>query len=127
MKSLWWCVCKGEDLSVHQQKLYPLHGDLLHVQGPRHIFEVQEKLVTGVCAGERMYAHGGIVAAAASILADMELHHLLRRLLEEYDPFAQQHLQPDTSAFRSPPTTAIFALFLSLSLLIFGSPSLSWL
>ena len=47
-----------------------------------------------VNAGERMYAHGGIVAAAAAILADMEQHNLLRRLLEEYDPFDQQRQQP---------------------------------
>ena len=46
-----------------------------------------------------MYAHGGIVAAAASILADMEQHHLLRRLLEEYDPFDQRHQQPNRSDF----------------------------
>ena len=45
-------------------------------------------------AGERMYAHGGIVAAAAAILADMERHHLLPRLLEEYEPFSQQHQLP---------------------------------
>lgn len=45
-------------------------------------------------AGERMYAHGGIVAAAAAILADMEQHNLLPRLLEEYDPLDQQHQQP---------------------------------
>lgn len=45
-------------------------------------------------AGERMYAHGGIVAAAAAILADMEQHNLLQRLLEEYDPLDQQHQQP---------------------------------
>ncbi|KAL3145874.1 hypothetical protein ABBQ38_015244 [Trebouxia sp. C0009 RCD-2024] len=44
--------------------------------------------------GERMYAHGGIVAAAAAILADMEQHNLLQRLLEEYDPLDQQHQQP---------------------------------
>ena len=41
-----------------------------------------------------MYAHGGIVAAAAAILADMEQHNLLQRLLEEYDPFDQQRQQP---------------------------------
>ena len=41
-----------------------------------------------------MYAHGGIVAAAAAILADMEQHNLLARLLEEYDPLDQHHQQP---------------------------------
>lgn len=41
-----------------------------------------------------MYAHGGIVAAAAAILQDMEQHKLLQRLLEQYDPFDQQNLQP---------------------------------
>ena len=45
-------------------------------------------------AGERMYAHGGIVVAAASVLQDMDQHKLLQRLLEEYDPYDQQHLQP---------------------------------
>ena len=45
--------------------------------------------------GERMYAHGGIVAAAASILQDMDQHNLLPRLLEEYDPYDGQRLQPD--------------------------------
>ncbi|KAL0046812.1 hypothetical protein WJX82_010501 [Trebouxia sp. C0006] len=45
--------------------------------------------------GERMYAHGGIVAAAAAILQDMGKHRLLQRLLEEHDPFGQQNLQPD--------------------------------
>ncbi|KAL0037858.1 hypothetical protein WJX79_002263 [Trebouxia sp. C0005] len=45
--------------------------------------------------GERMYAHGGIVAAAAAILQDMGKHKLLQRLLEQYDPFDQQNLQPD--------------------------------
>ena len=42
-----------------------------------------------------MYAHGGIVAAAAAILQDMGRHSLLQRLLEQYDPFDQQNLQPD--------------------------------
>lgn len=42
-----------------------------------------------------MYAHGGIVAAAAAILQDMGKHRLLQRLLEEHDPFDQQNLQPD--------------------------------
>ncbi len=42
-----------------------------------------------------MYAHGGIVAAAAAILQDMDMHKLLQRLLEQYDPFDQQKLQPD--------------------------------
>lgn len=42
-----------------------------------------------------MYAHGGIVAAAAAILQDMGKHKLLQRLLEQYDPFDQQNLQPD--------------------------------
>ena len=41
-----------------------------------------------------MYAHGGIVAAAAAILQDMEQHQLLRRLLEDYDPDDQQHIHP---------------------------------
>lgn len=51
-------------------------------------------IILCICAGERMYAHGGIVAAAAAILADMEQHNLLQRLLEEYDPFDQHHQQP---------------------------------
>ena len=42
-----------------------------------------------------MYAHGGMVAAAAAILQDMDHHSLLQRLLEQYDPFAEQNLQPD--------------------------------
>ena len=42
-----------------------------------------------------MYGHGGIVAAAAAILRDMDHHRLLQRLLEQYDPFAEQNLQPD--------------------------------
>ena len=51
---------------------------------------------SSVClTGERMYAHGGIVAAAASILQDMDQHNLLPRLLEEYDPYDGQRLQPD--------------------------------
>ena len=47
-----------------------------------------------------MYAHGGIVAAAAAILADMEQHNLLHRLLEEYDPFDQQHQQHQQPSHR---------------------------
>lgn len=35
------------------------------------------------------------MAAAAAILQDMGKHRLLQRLLEEYDPFDQQNLQPD--------------------------------
>ncbi len=42
-----------------------------------------------------MYAHGGIVAAAAAILQDMDRHSLLQRLLEQYDPFDEHNLQPD--------------------------------
>lgn len=45
-------------------------------------------------AGERMYAHGGIVAAAAAILKDMDRHDILHRLLEEYDPYGLD--VPDT-------------------------------
>lgn len=35
-----------------------------------------------------MYAHGGIVAAAAAILKDMDQHNMLHRLLEEFDPYS---------------------------------------
>ena len=41
-----------------------------------------------------MYAHGGIVAAAAAILQDMAQHNLLHRLLEEYDPYGLDSPQP---------------------------------
>ena len=44
--------------------------------------------------GERMYAHGGIVAAAASILQDMARHDLLHQLLEEFDPYGLASPQP---------------------------------
>ena len=58
-----------------------------------------------------MYAHGGIVAAAAAILADMEQHNLLPRLLEEYDPLDQQHQQPShRSAHRECTCRVVFCI-----------------
>lgn len=52
-----------------------------------------------------MYAHGGIVAAAAAILTDMQHHKLLHRLLEEFDPYGLDTPQPKPG-YAAPPCAA---------------------